>query len=115
MSLDRRRAERERRQSRRVAAVFAVRNGAGRSAMLGQVEDIGPAGMMLRWPRDAVLRPGAVALSFVLPGSEQPIEARAMVVSERRNGRFHRTGVRFTALEPHHAAMIARYCASRGV
>jgi hypothetical protein len=82
--------------------------------VLGQAEDIGPAGMMLRWPQDAVVRASSpLALSFVLPGGGQPIQASAQVVSERHSGRFRRTSVRFTALEPEHAALIADYCATR--
>jgi hypothetical protein len=114
MPTDRRRAERERRESRRVSAVFAVRKGAGRGVVLGQVEDIGPAGMLLRWPRDAAAPGDAVALSFTLPGGARAIEARAEVVSERPSGRYCRTGVRFTALAPADAALIAEYCGRRG-
>lgn len=114
MPLDRRRAERDRRQSRRVPAVFAVR-GEGPRPVLGQAEDLAPAGMTLRWPKDAPLAPAAaMALTFELPGTGEPIAARAQVVNERHaGGRFRRTGVRFTTLAPEHAALIARYCASR--
>jgi hypothetical protein len=108
---DRRLLDTERRQSRRVAAVFAVRNDANQRGQLGQAEDIGPTGMTLRWPKDAAFLPLApVALTFELPGSGQPIAARALVVNQRGTGRFSRTGVRFTSLAPEHAALIRTYC-----
>jgi hypothetical protein len=110
---DRRRAERERRQARRVAAVFAVKETTGRRVQLGQAEDIAPCGMTLRWPRDAALpTDAAVALTFELPGSGPPIAAQAAVVSIRRAGRYRRTGVRFTALAEDAAHRIAQYCSS---
>ena len=113
--VERRRAERERREVRRVSAVFAVRNGTGRGVVLGQAEDIGPRGMMLRWPREAALAASEpVAVSFTLPGGGQPIEARVLVVSKRPSGRFCRTGVRFTTITASDAARIAEYCGRRG-
>jgi c-di-GMP-binding flagellar brake protein YcgR len=112
MLLDRRRAERDRRLSRRVPAVFAVKNTVGSQVQLGQAEDIGVTGMALRWPKDADF-PSPVTLSFQLPGTRERIDASAQVVNDRYAGRYRRTGVRFTALEPHHAELIARYCASR--
>jgi c-di-GMP-binding flagellar brake protein YcgR len=112
MLLDRRRADRERRLSRRVPAVFAVKNTAGRSVQLGQAEDIGPTGMALRWPKDAAI-PSPVTLTFQLPGTREPIAASAQVVNDRYDRRYRRTGVRFTTLDPRHAELIARYCASR--
>jgi hypothetical protein len=112
MFLDRRRADHERRASRRVPAVFAVKNADGSCVQLGQAEDIGVTGMALRWPKDAdFLSP--VTLIFQLPGSRQPIAASAQVVNDRYAGRYRRTGVRFTALDPQDADLIARYCASR--
>src|SRR4051794_17061283 len=111
---DRRRAERERRQARRVAAVFAVKETAGQRVPLGQAEDIAPCGMTLRWPKDAALLPdGTMALTFELPGTQAPIAARAAVVNTRRTGRYRRTGVRFVALEPEAERRIAQYCAAR--
>ena len=112
MLLDRRRADRGRRLSRRVPAVFAVKNTIGAAVQLGQAEDIGLAGMALRWPKDALF-PSPVTLIFQLPGSREPIAASAHIVNERSAGRYRRTGVLFTALEPRHAELIAKYCASR--
>jgi hypothetical protein len=112
--VDRRRTERERRQARRVAAVFAVKETGGQRVQLGQAEDIAPCGMTLRWPKDAALVPeAAVALTFELPGSNGPIAARATIVNTRRSGRYRRTGVRFVSLEPEAALRIAQYCAGR--
>ncbi|HXU80550.1 MAG TPA: PilZ domain-containing protein [Polyangia bacterium] len=114
MMLDRRRAERDRRLSRRVPAVFAVMNTAGAQVQLGQAEDIGLTGMALRWPKDAEFA-SPVTLTFQLPGTREPIAACAQVVNDRSTGRYRRTGVRFTTLEPQDAALIARYCASRKI
>jgi hypothetical protein len=114
--LDRRRADRERRQARRVAAVFAVavRRPAESHVQLGQAEDIAPCGMTLRWPGDVAPAPeSAVALSFELPGTRAAIAAEATVVNARRAGRYRRTGVRFVGLSPDVAQFIARYCAGR--
>lgn len=114
MHLDRRRGERDRRLTGRIAAVFAVRNIAGSEVQLGQAEDIGPAGMTLRWPKDAALTPSAsLTLTFELPGTRAAIAARGQVVSERRAGRYRRTGVRFIEVEPEAAELIAEYCAAR--
>lgn len=93
--------------------MFAVKNSSGRSVQLGQAEDIGPSGMALRWPKDAALPSAPVTLTFQLPGTSEPIAASAQVVNDRYAGRYRRTGVRFTILEPAHAELIARYCASR--
>jgi hypothetical protein len=112
MFLDRRRADRDRRTSRRVPAVFAVKHTTGRDVQLGQAEDIGVCGMALRWPKDADFS-SPVTLTFQLPGTREPIAASAQVVNDRYAGRYRRTGVRFIALPPQHAELIARYCASR--
>jgi hypothetical protein len=113
MQLDRRRSDRDRRTSRRVAAVFAVKSTVGRSVQLGQAEDIGVEGMALRWPKDAAFL-SPIALSFELPGTREPIAASAQVVNDRYAGRYRRTGVRFTSIDPQHADLIARYCARKG-
>jgi len=114
MLLDRRRADRDRRQTRRVPAVFAVKSTVGRAVRLGQAEDIGPSGMTLRWPRDATwAAESPVALTFELPGTRTAIAARATVVNTRHGGRFRRTGVRFEGLAPADAQRIARYCEAR--
>ncbi len=118
MSTDRRRAPQERRQTDRVPAVFAVKKAItgpeGRPSdriQLCQAEDIAPAGMTIKRPRgSAVLPRTEVALSFALPGSDDRISARGLVVSDASAGSFRRTGVRFIALAPHHAQAIAGYC-----
>lgn len=113
MIVDRRCSERDRRQGHRVPAVFAVMNTCGR-VHLGQAEDIGPGGISLRWPKDVRFSPNApLALQFALPGCDQRISARGTITHDRRAGRFRRTGVRFTGLEPQVHALIARYCDSR--
>lgn len=114
MLVERRRADRDRRQDGRVPAVFAVKNRFGARVQLGQAEDIGPSGMTLRRPRDAPVLPlTPVALTFSLPGTPAAIEAAALVVSDAGQGQFRRTGVRFTWIAPEHASLIARYCSRR--
>jgi hypothetical protein len=118
MSNDRRRTPQDRRQTSRVAAVFAVKNGpalAGSPVQLCQAEDIAPAGMTIKRPRGSMVMPRTeIALSFALPGSDQEISARGLVVSDATAGGFRRTGVRFIALPPEHAQLIAGYCRRRG-
>jgi hypothetical protein len=108
---DRRRAPQERRQVARVPAVFAVKKGFGRDIQLCQAEDIAPSGITIKRPRGAGVLPGGeIALSFALPGCPEEISARGVVVSDGVTGSFRRTGVRFIALRPDHAQMIAGYC-----
>jgi hypothetical protein len=111
MGFDRRRAPGERRQTARVAAVFAVKKGFGRQIQLCQAEDIAPSGMTIKRPRGSVALPRAeVSLSFSLPGSREEISARGLVVSDGAVGSFRRTGLRFIALRPDHVQLIAGYC-----
>jgi hypothetical protein len=51
-----------------------------------------------------------VALAFALPGTGEEISARGLVVYDSSEGGFRRTGVRFLALRPEHAQLIAGYC-----
>jgi hypothetical protein len=121
MGVDRRRAPQERRQSDRVPAVFAVKKAVAgfdgrplREVQLCQAEDIAPSGMTIKRPRGgAVLARTELALSFALPGSQHEISARGVVVSDTTSGSFRRTGVRFIALAPEHASLIAGYCRRR--
>lgn len=111
MSSDRRRASRDRRQTQRVPAVFAVRKAVGRNIQLCQAEDINPSGMTIKRPRGSHALPRTeVDLAFALPGSHEEISARGMVVSDCVAGSFRRTGVRFIAVRPEHAQLIAGYC-----
>jgi hypothetical protein len=111
MSSDRRRASRDRRQTQRVPAVFAVKKAVGRHIQLCQAEDINPSGITIKRPRGshALLRT-EVELAFSLPGSHEEISARGLVVSDSVAGSFRRTGVRFIAVRPEHARLIAGYC-----
>lgn len=110
---DRRRAPADRRQSRRVPAVFAVKKGAGPGLQLCQAEDIAPSGMTIKRPRGSSVAPATeIDLSFALPGSAHEISARGLVVTDTQAGSFRRTGVRFIALRPEHAQLIAGYCRS---
>jgi len=111
----------ERRRCDRIPAVFAVKRAlpgtespTRRHVQLCQAEDIAPAGMTIKRPRgSAVLPRTELALSFSLPGSREEISARGLVVSDASVGSFRRTGVRFIALRPEHAQLIAGYCRRR--
>jgi hypothetical protein len=97
-----------------VSAVFAVKKAlsvAGSPVQLCQAEDIAPAGMTIKRPRGSSVTPRTeIELSFSLPGSGEEISARGLVVSDTSTGSFRRTGVRFIALAPEHARLIAGYC-----
>lgn len=115
--MERRVAPGERRRCDRVPAVFAVKRalpGADtqtRYVQLCQAEDIAPAGMTIKRPRGSAVPPRTeLALSFSLPGSREEISARGLVVTDANVGSFRRTGVRFIALRPEHAQLIAGYC-----
>ena len=111
MSSDRRRASRDRRKAQRVPAVFAVKNAMGRSIQLCQAEDIAPSGITIKRPRGSLMAPRTeVELAFSLPGSQDEIATRGLVVNDVVAGSFRRTGVRFIALRPEHAQAIAGYC-----
>ena len=108
---DRRRTARDRRSTKRVPAVFAVRECLAGSIQLCQAEDIGPGGMTIRRPQGFSIRPATeVALAFALPGSGEEIAARGLVMHDGQVGGFRRTGVRFLALRAEHARLIAGYC-----
>jgi len=125
MTSDRRRTVEERRRCDRVPAVFAVKKAVAvtdelapraaaaknRQVQLCQAEDIAPAGMTIKRPRGSAVQPRTeLALSFSLPGSHEEISARGLVVSDASVGSFRRTGVRFIALRPEDAQLIAGYC-----
>src|SRR5262245_30596337 len=113
MQLERRQVMDDRRRGRRVNAVFAVKNTVGNRMLLGQAEDIGTGGIAVRRPKDLPFLPlTPVSLTFELPGSRQRIAANGLVVNDRPVGGFRRTGVCFTDIDPSHAALIERYCAS---
>lgn len=122
MKFDRRRTVEERRRCDRVPAVFAVKKAVAAGehptaepdpaqVQLCQAEDIAPAGMTIKRPRGSAVQPRTeLALSFSLPGSHEEISARGLVVTDASVGSFRRTGVRFIALRPEHAQLIAGYC-----
>ena len=114
MSVDRRRTAADRRQAERVPAVFAVKKLVGPHMQLCQAEDITPSGMTMKRPRGTFINPRTeVDLSFALPGSQEEILARGVVVNDVVEGSFRRTGVRFIAVRPEHAQLIAGYCRRR--
>jgi hypothetical protein len=111
MSADRRRTAADRRQAERVPAVFAVKKAIGRNVQLCQAEDITTSGMTMKRPRGTFIVPRTeIDLSFSLPGSDEEISARGVVVHDVVVGSFRRTGVRFIAVRPEHQQLIAGYC-----
>jgi hypothetical protein len=111
MSLERRRAERDRRECWRVPVVCAVRNTVGGRLHLGQSEDIGPGGITLRRPRDVPMSPHtAMTLTFDLPGMRRTIDVDGLVVSDRRTGAFRRTGIQFVGPSSEQVALLSEFC-----
>jgi len=114
MHVERRRAQRDRRQDWRVAAVCAVRNTVGDRVHLGQSEDIGPGGITLRRPRDLPILPETpVSLTFDLPGTQTTVDIDGLVVSDRRHGGFRRTGIRFVGSSGGQLAALLEFCQRR--
>lgn len=111
MDYERRRAERDRRECWRVPVVCAVRNTVGGRLHLGQSEDIAPGGITLRRPRDVPMRPQTpITLTFDLPGTKTTIDMDGLVVSDRRNGGFRRTGIRFVRSSSEQLALLSEFC-----
>jgi PilZ domain len=101
----------ERRRALRTPAVFAVKKAFAGRISLCQAEDIGPSGITIRRPRGTMVPASAeVSLSFALPGSDEEIAAKGVVINDGVDGGFRRTGVRFIALRPDHERLIAGYC-----
>jgi c-di-GMP-binding flagellar brake protein YcgR len=114
MLVERRRATYDRRESLRVAAVFAVKSRLRGRLQLGQSEDVSPGGMTLRRPRDGGYAPGTtIELAFALPGGGPVLTATGVVVSDRGVGSFRRAGVRFTAISAADEQFITSYCLER--
>jgi len=114
MFVERRRVDQDRRLGGRVSVVFAVRQHLGGRTQLSQAEDIGPLGITLRRHRDYPVVPQTpVSLSFELPGIHGVIEAKGRVVSDRRQGFFRRTGVRFDGVSTEHQALLSAFCRGR--
>jgi hypothetical protein len=112
---ERRRAERDRRQDWRVAAVCAVRNMVGNRIHLSQSEDIGPGGITLRRPRDLPMLPETpVSLTFDLPGTRTTVDIDGLVVSDHRHGGFRRTGIRFVGKTSEQLTALVEFCRRRG-
>lgn len=108
---DRRLSSSDRRASARTPAVFAVKKSLAGRVQLCQAEDITPGGITIRRPRGLSMRPATeVSLAFALPGSQEEIAAKGVVMNDGVVGSFRRTGVRFLALVPAHAQLIAAYC-----
>jgi len=115
----------ERRGSERVSATFAVREASAaeaahaaacnsRDVHLCQAEDIALGGITIKHAKGQSHNPPAeVVLRFALPGSHEEIDARGVIVSDVRAGRFRRTGVRFIAIRPEHQQLIAAFCRRR--
>jgi hypothetical protein len=107
MQIERRRSERDRRESWRVPVVCAVRNQVAGGLYLGQAEDIGPGGITLRRPRGlAVLPRTPITLTFDIPGTQTTLDLDGLVVTDRHSGFFRRTGIRFLSPSPEQVALL---------
>lgn len=111
MHVERRRADRDRRECWRVPVVCAVRSTVGGHLHLGQSEDIGPGGITMRRPRDMPVTPQTqISLAFDLPGTRTTITVDGLVVTDRRTGGFRRTGVRFVGSSSEQIALLSEFC-----
>jgi hypothetical protein len=114
MHLERRQAERDRRECWRVPVVCAVRNTVGGRLYLGQSEDLGTGGITLRRPRDMPMSPQTpISLTFDLPGAQATIAVDGLVVTDRHAGAFRRTGVRFIEPSSDQVAVLSAFCRRR--
>lgn len=112
MQIERRRSERDRRESWRIPVVCAVRNTIDGRPYLGQAEDIGPGGITLRRPRDLPVLPRTpITITLDLPGTRATLDLDGLVVTDRRTGFFRRTGIRFVRPS---AEQVARLAELRG-
>jgi hypothetical protein len=108
MQIERRRSERDRRESWRIPVVCAVRNTIDGRLYLGQAEDIGPGGITLRRPRDLPVLPRTpITMTLDLPGTRATLDLDGLVVTDRRTGFFRRTGVRFVGPSAEQVARLA--------
>jgi hypothetical protein len=114
MQIERRRSERDRRESWRVPVVCAVRNTVEGRLYLGQAEDIGPGGITLRRPRGVPVGPRTpITMSFDIPGTRTTLDLDGLVVTDRRSGSFRRTGIRFVSPSPEQVAMLGELRSAR--
>jgi hypothetical protein len=112
--MERRLSAGDRRGQPRTPAVFAVKKSLAGAIQLCQAEDIALGGITILRPRGVSVLPSTeVSLAFALPGSEEEIAAQGVVTNDAVAGGFRRTGVRFIALRPDHARLIAGYCRAR--
>jgi len=111
--MERRLAQRERRERGRVAFVAAVAIGPERQ--LAQARNLGEHGMELVRAPGAGLPGAPIHLAFELPDGGAMVVARGAVVFERADGsgRWQATGVRFIAIAARDRARIARFVDAR--
>jgi hypothetical protein len=82
--------------------------------MLARALDISEAGLRYSKPRAEYARTvPEVQLRFCLPGDEDPVEARAFVVTDHLDGSTHSTSVQFTQLSFSDAERIRQYVIRR--
>jgi hypothetical protein len=112
--VERRLVASDRRGTPRKRAIFAVKKSEEGAVQLCQAEDIAPGGITILRPRGTTVQPTTeVSLAFALPGCREEIATRGVVMNDVIAGGFRRTGVRFIALRPEHARLIAGYCRGR--
>jgi c-di-GMP-binding flagellar brake protein YcgR len=115
---DRRQGIPDRRVALRVPAVFAVKSFLRGRVQLGQAEDLGVGGMTLRRLPDVPAAPGApISLTFALPVSgrdDSLLRLQGVVVSDRLDGTFRRTGVRFAGVGSDTQEVLSRFCSQHG-
>ena len=106
---DRRRSSCDRRRDERVALVAAVKQRVGGEVHLALAQDLGTQGIALKRVGGRALSPRTpLTMTFELPDGGAPVRVRGAVVSERSDGSWQRTGVRFDDLSPLDHARIVR-------
>lgn len=102
--------EQNRRQNQRAQIAVAVRRRVGRRVYLCQAANISVDGMFMAQVRDGLpALPRKCWVEFSLPGTQEVIAARGVVVRQEAHSKFLLTGVRFASIAPSHRRMIEEY------
>jgi hypothetical protein len=109
---DRRFGASDRRRGRRRSFVASVKHCVGAETAVALAQDLGLEGMQLKRVRGRAYLPRTpILLTFELPDGGELVRVRGAVASERAEGAYQRTGVRFERVRPLDRVRIARWLA----